>query len=720
MTTSDNNNKAAALWDGASIGVAAATVLICAVTGYLILSGLPRGVGAVAFAVAGALVLAGLFTASRFVARRLERVPPQFRYVAVAALGTLYVLRSNRFRFRWDPSLFYPASIAVLFAIAVFFGAYWARHSEGSRKLRRGLVVASVVFLVAGFVWIRDDGRDPYPVVVTHSAPLTRVEVQNPAARGPFELETLTYGSGGDERRPEFGAEVDLVTKTVDASKIVPEWKGFKARARRWYWGFSIEHAPLNARVWLPVGDGPFPLVVVVHGNHAMEDDSDAGYAYLGELLASRGFITASIDENYVNGTWSGDFGGKEMPVRAWLVLEHLRLWHEWNATAGHRFHGKVDIDRIGLIGHSRGGEAVSVAYAFNDLDRFPDDATVEFDYGFSIRALVAIAQTDRHYPRRVELENVNFLTLQGSYDSDEASSFGMRQFRRIRLDRDVYRFKAGVYVHGANHGQFNTAWGMDSGPPASWLLNRAPLLSAADQQEVAKVYIAAFLEATLHGDTSYAPLFRDPRVGADWLPHGVTYLAQFEDSTFTAVADFEEDLDVATASLDGAVIESAGMAVWREEQLRFRDDLTQGTHGVVLGSDGESPASYAIRFGGRRPRLDPAGELCFFLSSSTEKPGKGEAAMLELTVELEDDEGAARSIAIAEIAPVTPPLKIQYLKLAWLNRERFPKNWEPTFQSYGIPLRRFAGVDVERLSAIRFRTEGSGVVILDDIGFRN
>ncbi len=50
---------------------------------------------------------------------------------------------------------------------------------------------------------------------------------------------------------------------------------------------------------------------------------------------------------------------------------------------------------------------------------------------------------------------------------------------------------------------------------------------------------------------------------------------------------------------------------------------------------------------------------------------------------------------------------------------KRFPKNWEPTFQSYEIPLARFEGLDVEALAAIRFRTEGSGVVILDDIGFR-
>lgn len=719
MTTSGNSNEPSAFWDGAAIGLAVATVLVCAVTGYFVLSGLPRPLEALGFAVAGALVLAGLFAASKAIARWLGRVPPRFRYVAVAALGTLLALGATRFRFRWDPSVFYPASIGLLLTIAVFFGVYWARGSGTHRKLQLGLVGAGSLFLVAGLVWIHDDGRDPYPVnVVDDSPPPPQLDSPNPSLRGPYELETLTYGSGTDGRRPEFGKEVDLKTPTVDASKILPDWKDFKARARGWYWGFSIDQSPLNARVWMPSGEGPFPLVLVVHGNHGMEEPSDAGYAYLGELLASRGFLTASIDENYINGTWSGDFRGKEMPMRAWLLLEHLRVLHEWNATEGHRFYGKVDTDRIALIGHSRGGEAVSLAYAFNELDHFPDDATVDFDYGFSIRALVAIAPTDRHYPRRIQLDNVDFLTLQGSYDSDEASSFGMRQFRRIRLDDDAYRFKAGIYIHGANHGQFNTTWGMDSGPPGSWLLNRAPLISAADQRRVAKVYIAAFLEATLHGDTSYLPLFRDPRVGAHWLPQGVAYLAQFEDSTFEAVADFEEDLDVTTASFPGAVIESEGLTAWREEELRFRDDLPQGTHGVVLGSDREGGGSYTIRFGERRPRLGPAGELSFFLASSTEKLGESEAMLPELTLELRDDTGKAESIAIADIAPITPPLKIRYLKLDWLNRKRFPKNWEPTFQSYAIPLERFHSVDLERLAAIRFRTVGAGIVILDDIGF--
>ena len=712
MTTSANNK----FWTGASVGIAVATVLVCAVTGFFVLTGIPRWLEALTFAVAGTVMFFALVVVAWSLSRLFRRIPPHVFYFSAAALGTLYLLRASRFRFRWDATLFYAAALVLLFAGAVFFGAYWARHDR--RRSYGGVAGLAFFALVAGVVWITSPGRDPFPVEIPKSVPSVSIDAENPAAPGSFDVLSLTYGSGTDRRRPEFGADVDVTAPTVDASDILPEWRGFRARARRWYWGITIEETPLNGRVWMPAGEGPFPLVLVVHGNHSMEDVSDPGYAYLGVLLASRGMITVSVDENFINGTWSGDFRGREMPMRAWLLLEHLRVWHEWNETPGHRFFEKVDTERIGLMGHSRGGEAVSVAYAFNELDHFPNDATVAFDYGFSIQALVAIAQTDRHYPRRVKLDNVNFLTLQGSYDSDEASSFGMRQFRRIRLAPRPYRFKAGVYIHGANHGQFNTTWGMDSGPPGSWLLNKKALISAEDQVEIAKVYISAFLEATLHQDRSYMPLFQDARAGAAWLPSDIVTLNQFEDSTFRAVADFEEDLDVTTATFDGAVIDTEGLTLWREEELRFRDNLTQGTNGVVIGSDGDQAGALAIRFGAYRPDASPDSALTFFLSSSPENTKDGSS--LELTVELVDGSGAEGTVRLNDVMPITPPLKVQFLKVDWLNRKRFPRDWEATFQSYSIPLEAFGEIDPGNIAAIRFVTEGSGVVILDDIGFRS
>jgi hypothetical protein len=41
--------------------------------------------------------------------------------------------------------------------------------------------------------------------------------------------------------------------------------------------------------------------VLVVHGIHAFEDCSDWATGDWGDLLASRGFIVASVDEHFLN-----------------------------------------------------------------------------------------------------------------------------------------------------------------------------------------------------------------------------------------------------------------------------------------------------------------------------------------------------------------------------------------------------------------------------------
>ncbi|HEY7699015.1 MAG TPA: hypothetical protein VIE88_11400, partial [Vicinamibacteria bacterium] len=446
--------------------------------------------------------------------------------------------------------------------------------------------------------------------------------------------------------------------------------------------------------------------------------------------------------------TWSGDFRGKEMPLRAFLLLEHLRQWREWNRTRGHRMEGQVDLDRIALIGHSRGGEAVAIAAVFNRLSHFPDDASVVFDYRFSIQGLVAIAQTDVRYPRRMKLANVNFLALQGSYGSDEASFFGLRQFRRTELGGEgggegeaegeregedgAYFFKAGIYLHRGNHGQFNTVWGRtDAGPPYSWLLNVAPLVSGDVQRQVASVYISAFLEAVLHQRHDYLPLFRDPRVGREWLPD-VVLVPQFSDSTETKIADFEEDIDVTTATYPDARIETGGLTLWREEELLYRDDEKQGTSAAVLGwtreSIGSEGAVFAIRFPPEGASFDPASRLAFSLSASTESPTRDpkadrprEAPRVE--IEIEDLDGEKGRIPLSELAPIAMPLEVQFLKLAWLNREAYGRTWEPTLSSYEVPFERLLArnprINTGRLASIRFHlgSDGGGVVVLDDIG---
>ena len=108
------------------------------------------------------------------------------------------------------------------------------------------------------------------------------LQAPSPSKKGPYTVKTLTYGSGRDRHRPEFGEKAAILTDSVNGLAFIDNWEGFGGWWREHYWGFDSEALPLNARVWYPDGKGPFPLALIVHGNHSMQNYSDPGYAYLG------------------------------------------------------------------------------------------------------------------------------------------------------------------------------------------------------------------------------------------------------------------------------------------------------------------------------------------------------------------------------------------------------------------------------------------------------
>ena len=71
------------------------------------------------------------------------------------------------------------------------------------------------------------------------------------------------------------------------------------------------------------------------------------------------------------------------------MILDHLALWKKWStiggAPFGRTFVGKVNLQNIGLMGHSRGGEGVARAAVLN-ADRGGQ---------YGIRAVLPLAPTD-------------------------------------------------------------------------------------------------------------------------------------------------------------------------------------------------------------------------------------------------------------------------------------------------------------------------------------
>ena len=586
----------------------------------------------------------------------------------------------------------------------------------------------------------------------------------SPSSRGRYGVRTLTYGHGDDKNRAEYRDAVAFRTETVDASRLIS--LGDQADSRNGYWGFTPTEFPLNGRVWHPDGDGPFPLVLVVHGNHNPQDFSDPGYDYLGELLASRGYILASIDMNFVNGGIRG-----ENDSRGWLLLNHLEAWKGFNADDSNPFAGRVDMSNVALIGHSRGGEAVGHAAAFNRLSHYPDDASLTFDFNFDIKAIIAIAPVDGQYlptDRFVPVENVDYMVFHGSHDGDVTSFHGIRLYQRVKFTDDRPHLKTAIYVYRANHGQWNTTWGeYDSGGSRGGrVLDTRGLLEPEDQQEFAKIYISAFLENSLRGDGRYLPLFRDHRVAGGWLPETM-YVTQFQDGTFRPLAAFEEDIDVTTGSAHGVGLMGDSLSNWRERQLTLRSrnrantSASQVNQAVRLGWNREvsgaeelgRPATFTISLPdtlGAAWSLGGGSSLQLSLLATDDEPGPRAAAdeatrgkdgrsqegptrnddderrteePVDLSIEVVDSQGHSAKVALSNYGPIRRPLETRVLRRSDLEEERFSELFELVFQTFSIPLSDFTRLeptlDLRTLTEIRlvFDLSVVGTVVLDDVG---
>jgi dienelactone hydrolase len=650
-------------------------------------------------------------------------------------------------------------------ALAQIFKKKFSLHSVTKKIFVIAALVATGVLNIYIIFWLSDSGSTDH--LVEAKSPVLQVktlDMPNPSLPGSYEIEYMTYGSGTDKKRPEFGEKVDIKTEPVDASDFVRGSKGFMMKLRHWFWGFDFEKFPRNGRVWYPSGKGPFPLILCVHGNHNMADYSDPGYAYLGEHLASRGFIFVSVDENFFNGHLFGPLK-TENDGRGWMLLQHLKLWREWSQNEENLFHSLVDMNRIGLIGHSRGGEAAAIAGSFNRLSHYPDDATVEFDFNFNIQAIIAIAPSDGQYKpagRPTPLENVNYLTVQGAHDADVSSFSGVRQYNRVEFTDEKYWFKSYLYSYRSNHGQFNTVWGNnDWGMPGGLMLNRKALLEGKKQRTIALVYFTAFMEANLMDKKGYIPLFRDYRCVREWLP-GDIYINRFEDSHFNSIAHFDEDADVTTASLKGSRISSQDLEVWREENLGFRKRGNKDNNVVFVGwRNQEKEPIYSIEL--TKDNLTELNVkkdsfLIFSLAPADEEPPEPEEEKegenkvkeklekkdkkedqkkknksdekekkemeepLDISIELEDHQGHKAKILLSEFRLIPPVLKSRFTKMK-KEKNIYGDAYEPTLQVFELPLsifsEKYSEFDPVLLKKINFVFDKSqeGVIILDRIG---
>ena len=276
-----------------------------------------------------------------------------------------------------------------------------------------------------------------------------------------------------------------------------------------------------------PVGaPGRRPLVLFLHGRHStcyssqdVTGDwpcppgwkpiaSQKGYRYLQHMLASQGYVTVSIAANGINGQdYAVDDGGAA--ARSQLVRHHLALFAAWaqgkGDVVGRSLSGRVDMAKVLLVGHSRGGEGANRAV----LDSARTDP-------WRVAGQVLIAPTA--FGRQIA-PGIPTSVLLPYCDGDVSDLEGQVFIDAARdLAAGDNALKSAVLVMGANHNFFNTEWtpGVSTAPsfddwgnPADPVCGTkaAQRLTGGGQRAVARAYIGAAARTYLTSKTTAVAL---------------------------------------------------------------------------------------------------------------------------------------------------------------------------------------------------------------------
>ena len=315
--------------------------------------------------------------------------------------------------------------------------------------------------------------------------------------------------------------------------------------------GFSTVNVtvPLRASVFFPA-DAPgvtnpaqisnvkanYPLVVVVHGN----GHSYTSYDFLLRHLARNGFVAASVHLN----------GGMAGLGRANVFFQHLPvLQAAFGATLQ---------NRIGVVGHSRGGEAVLKIARLNQQGAL----------GHNIDGLISLAPTDQ-YGREVLAApwETPYFVLYGSRDGDITGGiwtpgYTVPQTGFALYDRAAGADKHMVFVHRASHNGFITVNENFTGEAAA-------CIPPADQQKITLAYMNAFFRTYLLNDTRWEGMFtcewQPPSVAAT----GAKLYGQTSRPAQPMVDDFESAPSWSSSSIGGSVSQTGLPANPSEGRLR-------------------------------------------------------------------------------------------------------------------------------------------------------
>lgn len=583
-------------------------------------------------------------------------------------------------------------------------------------RRRPGRLSLMAIFFVAAaggsiYLLFTNSGNTQQTLQVDTDYPEQSSE-ENPGTAGDYDYTFLTYGSGNDTQREAFGKDVDETTPSVDASDWITKWDDKK----REFWGFDSSSLPVNGRAWIPEGEGPFPVMLMIHGNHTMENFSTDGYDYLGELLASKGFMAISVDEDFVNYSNVSGSPNDNYQLRAWLILQHLSELQDMNADADSALHQKIDFDQVALMGHSRGGQAALMAADYETY--FDDEDLLETMDQVNIEGVVTLAPTDTTVDgNKPHINNISYLSLGGARDADVSDFRGDRQFYRTTFDPENDGFKSTLYIADANHTQFNTSWGQrDLSMPRGLFLSQDQM-APEEQQQIAKVYMAAFMERIFHDENTYTSLFQDYRYGNEWLPD-TQLVNKFRDASYTPIVQYDSDENNETDRLEGFEKAEVETPEDRGGNDRLSDALTLEWNEETSYSL-DLTASDLTTQNGHTPEQ-------FVLTMANGDNVQDDGGIPDIDIEVETNDGEQFQLPLEEFFPFPEVVSTDFTTFGLFDdlfRDgKYEPSWEPVFQTFIVPVDAFGEneMDMKNIDTLTLHfSSHPGKIYVEEIGVR-
>jgi hypothetical protein len=321
----------------------------------------------------------------------------------------------------------------------------------------------------------------------------------------------------------------------------------------------------LEGRIYLPTDGKPHPLVIFEHGRHSSCYNtttlkgasgwpcpagtapilSYAGYDGAGKALAADGYTVVSISANAINANDNQLSPDDGAITRGQLILDTLTMLKHANAGDPISYHdaatnqdvtldqalaagqltyptppttlsaanlvGTMDFSKIGIMGHSRGGEGAVTAGTLNEGLADP----------WNIKSIFALAPIDFTRPT---LPDVITTTLLPYCDGDVSDQQGQHFYADSRNAFSDNVQRSDIWVMGTDHDFYNTSWTPPyPGASDDWSASSDAVcgtndtalasgtnirLTAAQQYQTGSAYLAGFFELTLGGATQFQGMF--------------------------------------------------------------------------------------------------------------------------------------------------------------------------------------------------------------------